>query len=59
MRGAIPPLLNTPSRRGAQLKHRDKFTLTLSLPLNIGPHLGQYNSIQDNETCFLIQRFNF
>jgi hypothetical protein len=24
---------NTPSRRGAQLKHRDNFTFTLSLPL--------------------------
>jgi hypothetical protein len=28
MSGAIPPLPNTPSRRGAQLKHRDKFTFT-------------------------------
>jgi hypothetical protein len=26
MRGAIPVLPNTPSWRGAQLKHRDKFT---------------------------------
>jgi hypothetical protein len=26
MRGAIPPLPNTPSWRGAQLKHRDNFT---------------------------------
>jgi hypothetical protein len=26
MRGAIPALPNTPSWRGAQLKHRDKFT---------------------------------
>jgi hypothetical protein len=29
MRGAIPPLPNTPSLRGAQLKHRDTFTFTL------------------------------
>jgi hypothetical protein len=28
MHGAIPPLLNTPSRRGAQLQHRDNFTFT-------------------------------
>jgi hypothetical protein len=28
MRGAIPPLPNTPSWRGAQLKHRDNFTFT-------------------------------
>jgi len=28
MRGAIPPLPNTPSWRGSQLKHRDKFTCT-------------------------------
>jgi hypothetical protein len=27
-RGAIPPLPNTPSWRGAQLKHRDNFTFT-------------------------------
>jgi hypothetical protein len=26
--GAIPPLPNTPSWRGAQLKHRDNFTFT-------------------------------
>jgi hypothetical protein len=26
MRGAINPLPNTPSWRGAQLKHRDNFT---------------------------------
>jgi hypothetical protein len=29
MRGAIPPLPNTPSWRGAQFKHRDNFTLLL------------------------------
>jgi hypothetical protein len=29
MSGAAPPLPNTPSWRGAQLNHRDKFTLTL------------------------------
>jgi hypothetical protein len=28
MSGAIPPLPNTPSWRGAQLKHRDNFTFT-------------------------------
>jgi hypothetical protein len=27
MSGAIPPLPNKPSWRGAQLKHRDNFTL--------------------------------
>jgi hypothetical protein len=27
MNGAIPPLPNTPSWHGAQLKHRDKFAL--------------------------------
>jgi hypothetical protein len=32
MSGAIPSLLNTPSWRGAQLKHRDNFTF-LPLPL--------------------------
>jgi hypothetical protein len=31
MRGAIPPFPNTPSWCGAQLKHRDNFTLTSEL----------------------------
>jgi hypothetical protein len=30
MRGAIFPLPNTPSWRGAQLKHRDNFTFTFT-----------------------------
>jgi hypothetical protein len=30
MRGAIPPLPNTPSWRGAQLKHRDNFTFIIN-----------------------------
>jgi len=30
MRGAIPPLPNTHSWRGAQLKHRDSFTFTFT-----------------------------
>jgi len=30
MREAIPPLPNTPSLRGAQLKHRDNFTFTFN-----------------------------
>jgi hypothetical protein len=29
MNGAIPPLPNTPSWRGAQLKHRDNFTFII------------------------------
>jgi hypothetical protein len=33
MRGAISPFPNTPSWRGAQLKHRDKFTFYLYTPL--------------------------
>jgi hypothetical protein len=35
MRGAIPPLPNTPSWCGAQLKHRDNFTYLF--PLRISP----------------------
>jgi hypothetical protein len=31
MRGAIPPLPNTPPRHGAQLKHRDNLTFTIIL----------------------------
>jgi hypothetical protein len=30
MVGAIPPLPNTPSRSGAQLKHGDNFTFTFT-----------------------------
>jgi hypothetical protein len=30
MSGAIPPLPNTPSWRGAQLNHRDNFTFTFT-----------------------------
>jgi hypothetical protein len=33
MSGVIPLLPNTPSWRGAQLKHRDNFTFTLPFPL--------------------------
>jgi hypothetical protein len=32
MSGAIPPLPNTSSWRGAQLKHRDNCTFTFYLP---------------------------
>jgi len=31
MRGAIPPLRNTPPWTGAQLKYRDNFTFTLPI----------------------------
>jgi hypothetical protein len=36
MRGVIPPLPNTPSWRGAQLKYRDNFTGLRSKPLVLG-----------------------
>jgi hypothetical protein len=32
MRGAIPPLPNTPSWRGAQFRYRDNFTFTFRSP---------------------------
>jgi hypothetical protein len=38
MRGAIPPLPNTPSWHGAQLKHRDNFTF---IQYNDMPYYGQ------------------
>jgi hypothetical protein len=31
MHGTIPPLPNTPAWRGAELKHRDNFTITFLL----------------------------
>jgi hypothetical protein len=30
MSGAIPPLFNTPSWHGAQLKHKDNFTFSFT-----------------------------
>jgi hypothetical protein len=52
MSGAIPPLPNTPSWRGAQLKHRDSFTFTL--PLRDGGERsasrnGRFTSVEKNE----------
>jgi hypothetical protein len=35
MRGALPPLPNTPSWRGAQLKYRDNFTVTFTFTIDI------------------------
>jgi hypothetical protein len=35
MSGAIPPLPNTPSRCGGQLKHRDNFTFTFYLTISL------------------------
>jgi hypothetical protein len=46
MRGAIPPLPNTPSCRGAQLKHRDNFTFTFTVtPYKAGAavHMADFN----------------
>jgi hypothetical protein len=37
MSGAIPSLSNTPSWRGAQLKHRDNFTFYLYIYIKIPP----------------------
>jgi len=41
MRGAIPPLLDTPSWSGAQLKHRDNFTFTFkfTFTFTLGPNI--------------------
>jgi hypothetical protein len=44
MSGAIPPLPNTPSWRGAHLKHSDNFTLSLPLV-----DMWTYNIITDTE----------
>jgi hypothetical protein len=38
MSGAIPALTNTPSWRGAQLKHKDNFTFTYTI-LRVFSHL--------------------
>jgi hypothetical protein len=40
MNGAIPQLPNSPSWRGAQLKHRDNFTFTFTFYLTRGSFLG-------------------
>jgi hypothetical protein len=41
MYGAIPPLPNKPSCRGAQLKHRDNFTFTY----NFSPKINEFQEI--------------
>jgi hypothetical protein len=40
MRGAVPPLPNTPLWRGAQLKHRDTFETRY---LTVGAGVTQYS----------------
>jgi hypothetical protein len=45
MSGAIPPLPNTPSWRGAQLKHRDNFTFTFTLSL-VQDKLSNYGIVK-------------
>jgi hypothetical protein len=39
MSGAVPPLPNTPSWRGAQLKHRDRDNFTFTFIYNATPVL--------------------
>jgi hypothetical protein len=48
MNGAIPPLPNTPSWRGAQLKHRDNFTFHF--------YLLTLNKVGNNKLQFLEPR---
>jgi hypothetical protein len=50
MRVAIPPLPNTPSWRGAQLKHRDNFTFTLRKHLT---KIYRLHTIQDHKQVHL------
>jgi hypothetical protein len=42
MSGVIPPLTNTPSWHGAQLKHRDKFTFTFTQVVEISQVFKRY-----------------
>jgi hypothetical protein len=62
MRGAIPPLPNTPSWCGAQLKHRDNFTFTFALYMkwdliqtdyNIGERETEKHSLA-SQSAFLV-----
>jgi hypothetical protein len=55
MRGAIFPLPNTPSWRGAQLKHRDSFIFIeffyCSHPCSVNKYLSGYKmKVKHNET---------
>jgi hypothetical protein len=47
MSGVIPPLLNMPSWRGAQLKHRDNFTFKDSY--SIARRLNQFSQTDFGE----------
>jgi hypothetical protein len=57
MLGAIPPLPSTPSRLGAQLKHRDNFTLTSREYKDLVLLIGDYNSVHNSIHSRLIRRY--
>jgi hypothetical protein len=53
MRGAIPPLPNTSSWSGAQLKHRGNFTFTNTIYFEtpiIERNMSQFHAVRDNST---------
>jgi hypothetical protein len=56
MRGAIPPLSNTSSCRGAQLKHRDTFTLPFvrTYKLDYKTHIYIQLTEAESVTCYKI-----
>jgi len=56
MHGTIPPLPNTPSWHGAQLKHRGNFTFTLTSYIRVHSNLHisvSYSIIKHLSLCVL------
>jgi hypothetical protein len=56
MRGAIPPLPNMSSWRGAPLKHRDNFNFTFYLSLTSHRHFGRSGSLFENSISISTSR---
>jgi len=59
MRGAVPPLPNTLSWRGAELKHRDNFTFYLIYAIFISMKLPVLLAITEDFTVHTPTRIHW
>jgi len=56
---AIPPLPNTPSWRGADLKHRDNFTFSFYLKIRDHVSHSYKKNPKINYTCICVYKYLF